>query len=294
MHRASVMFGERSMSEKLTSTKKLSGLRVVSAKGNKRIGKVRRFVFHPTERRCIGILVKRPDAALMFHRKDLFVALDGFTVENGEVVVSDDSKKTDNAAIKALGVKWDDCVIWVGMPLITEGGELLGYVDTVTFNRESGMVEHLTTENGAANDAILGKRTIPGRLVRGFRRGAGMALVSVDTYSGEDAAESGESGAILVSDEASLLSAEGGAAAMAGKATAVVADKAKKSVAKTKSAASERVERAKPAAERAAKRTGEAVEAGAFAAGKQLGRASGMFAAFKEEYQKAARGDGDE
>jgi len=291
MYRASVMFGVRNMGEKLTSTKKLFGMRVVSAKGHKRIGKVRRFVFHPSERRCIGILVKRPDAALMFHRKDLFVALNGFTVESGEVIVSDDPKATDKAAIKALGVNWDDCVIWVGMPLVTEGGELLGYIDTVAFDQTTGAVSSLTTENGAANDAILGKRTIPGRLVRGFRRGMGMALVSVDTYAGEDAAESGESGAILVSDEAALLAAEGGAAAMAGKATAVVADKAKKSAAKTKAAASERAERAKPVAQRAAKKTGEAVEAGAFAAGKQLGRASGMFAAFKEEYKKAARGD---
>ena len=69
------------MGEQLITTKKLYGLRAVSEKKHKNIGKVRRFVFHPSERRCIGLLVKRPDAALMFHRKDLFVSLDGFTIE---------------------------------------------------------------------------------------------------------------------------------------------------------------------------------------------------------------------
>ena len=279
------------MGKQLTTTKKLYGLTAVSAKKHKRIGKVRRFVFHPSERRCIGILVKRPDAALMFHRKDLFVSLDGFSIEEGLVVVSDDPKATDSAAIKALGVKWDACVIWVGMPVLTESGEALGYVDKVTFDRVTGLVDSLTTENGAANDVVLGKRVIPGKLVRGFRRGVGIALTPVGDYHGEDPDEIGETGAILVSDEAANISAEGGAAAMAGKATAVVADKAKKGAARTKEVASEHVERARPVAQKAAKATGEAVEAGAFAAGKQLGRASGMFAAFKEEYKKAARGD---
>lgn len=279
------------MGNQLITTKKLYGLRVVNEKKRKHIGKVRRFVFHPSERRCIGILVKRPDAALMFHRKDLFVALDGFTIEEGEVVVSDSASATDNGAVKALGVNWSKCVIWVGMPVMTESGELLGFVDVVTFDRFTGVVDSLTTENGAANDVVLGKRTIPGNLVRGFRRGVGVALAQVEDYQGENVDELEESGAILVADEAAQCGVEGGAAAMAGKATAVVTNKAKKSVAKTKAAAAEHVEKAKPVAQAAAEKTGKAVEAGAYAAGRQLGRASGMFAAFKEEYKKAARGD---
>ena len=273
------------------STKKLYGLRVVSGRNGKRIGKVRRFVFHPSERRCIGILVKRPDAALMFHRKDLFVTLDGFEIRGGEVVLSDEPRTTDSAALKALGVNWDKCVIWVGMPVMTESGDYLGYVEAVKFNRDSGVVDSLTTENGAANDAVLGKRTIPGNMVRGFRRGVGIALAPVGDYHGEELDQERELGAILVADEAIDIVAEGGVAAAAGKATAVVTDKAKKGVAKTKAVASEQVDRARPAAQRAAEKTGKAVEAGAFAAGKQLGRASGMFAAFKEEYKKASRGE---
>lgn len=254
----------------LITTKELSGLRVIDGKKGKRIGKVRRFVFHPSERRCIGLLVKRPDAALMFHRKDLFVALGGFDVVDGQVVVRDDSEATERGAIRALGVDWDACVIWVGMPVVAESGDELGFVDVVAFDRSTGSVDHLTTENGAAEKAILGKRSIPGRLVRGFKRNAG------------DPDNPESPGVILVSDEVFDLPVEGGAAAAAGKATAVAASKAKAGAAK-----------AKPVVQKAAEATGKAVDKGAYAAGKQLGRASGMFAAFKDEYDKAAHGGGE-
>lgn len=246
------------------TTKDLFGLRVVNEKG-RRIGKVRRFVFHPSERRCIGLLVKRPDAALMFHRKDLFVSLGGFELADGQVVVSDDAEATDRGAVRALGVDWSACVIWVGMPVFTESGEGLGFADVVTFDRATGAVASLTTENGAANKAILGTRAIPGKMVLGFKRGDG---------------DPENPGAIIISDDVLGIPVEGGAAAAAGKATAVVADKAKKGAAA-----------AKPVAKAAAKATGEAVDKGSFALGKQLGKASGMFAAFKEEYDKAAHGD---
>jgi uncharacterized protein YrrD len=271
------------VSTNLTTTKKLAGMRVVGGKKRKKIGKVSRFVFHPSERRCIGFLVKRPDAALMFHRKDLFVALGGYDIEEGEIVVHDDSEATERGAIKALGVNWDATVIWVGMPVMTKSGDFLGFVDVVTFDSETGLVESLTAENGTANTAILGKRVIPGKYVKGFKRGIGMALVSADSYNGEDPSSSSERGAILVADEAADLSADGGVAAAAGKATAVVADKAKK-----------QVRRVQPTAKKVAKRTSEAIDAGSFAVGKQLGRASGMFAAFKEEYDKAVREDDEQ
>ena len=283
------------MSGNLTTTKKLANRRVIDSKRGKRIGKVRRFVFHPSEKRCIGLLVKRPDAALMFHRKDLFVALDGFEVnEDGDLVVIDDPAATDKGAVKALGVNWDRCVIWVGMPVMTASGELLGFVDEVSFDRKTGVVHSVTTENGAANDAIVGKRTIPASYVKGFRRGQGMALVEAGAYQGEDPDEQVERGAIMVSDDAADLPVQGGVAAAAGKATAVAADKAKKGAAKAKKVATERIEEAKPGAQKLANAAGEAVEAGSFALGKQLGKASGMFAAFKEEFDKASRGEGED
>ena len=279
------------MSANTITTKQLFGMRVVTGPKRKRVGKVRRFVFHPSERRCIGFTVKRPDAALMFHRKDLFVALGGYTVEDGEIVIKDAPDATDRGAIKALGVNWDACVIWVGMPVMTLSGDLLGYIDAVTFDSQTGSVKEITTENGAANDVLLGKRRIPGKLVKGFKRGVGIALAPMGEYNGEDPDEATETGAIMVADEAANLDVQGGAAAAAGKATAVVVDKTKKGAAKTRRVAAKQAERAKPTVQRATKKATEAVDAGAYAAGKQLGKATGMFAAFKEEYDKAVHSD---
>ena len=47
---------------------------------------------------------------------------------------------------------------------------------------------------------------------------------------------------------------------------------------------------AKPKASAAAQAAGDAAGKAAYATGRQLSRASGMFAAFKEEYDRARRG----
>ena len=98
----------------------------------------------------------------------------------------------------------------------------------------------------------------------------------------------------MVSDNATDLPVQGGVAAAAGKATAVVADKAKKGATKARQAAEQRIEEVKPGAQKVASAAGDAIESGSFAVGKQLGKASGMFAAFKEEFDKASRGEGED
>ena len=270
------------------TTKQLVGKRVVDEKG-KKVGKVYRFVFHPTEKRLIGFTVKRPDAALMFHRKDLFVTLGGY-FENGEgeLVLADAANATPKAACKSLGVSWDSCVLWVGMPVQTESGEMLGYVDEVTFDASTGAVRSLSTENGAAKKALLGSRIVAARHVKGFRLND-KAADPADRASADDGYREEPAGAILVSDAALEDDLQGGAAAAAGRATAVVSAKAKKRVVKVKAAADEAAVRVKPTAQKAAASAGEAVNKGAFVAGRQLGRASGMFSAFKEEFEKASR-----
>ena len=108
-------------------------------------------------------------------------------------------------------------------------------------------------------------------------------------YNGEVETEDVVRGGILVDDAVMDLPAVGGAAAAAGKATAIAADKAKKAATRAKDAADQAVEQVKPKAQQAAKKAGEVADAGLFAAGRQLGRASGMFSAFKEEFEKAVK-----
>lgn len=263
------------MASKLITTHELTGVRVVGGKnGTKRIGKVRRFVFHPKEKRCVGFIVKRPDLLWMFRRKDKFVSIEGYDIVDGRIAIRNVPEATDRAACKALGVNWDDCVLWVGLPVMTEDGTSLGMVGNVTFNRITGMVDTFDTDSGATANALLGKRTIPADLVKGFRRGMGAALAQV----GSEGRETDEVvlGAMLVDDAAKDLVAEGGVAEKAGAVTAVAVDKVHTTV-----------DRAKPVVSEAAKKTGEVVNKGAYATGKQISKSKHMFQDFKAEYDKA-------
>lgn len=264
------------MASTLITANELVGIRVVGGKdGSKRIGKVRRIVFHPKERRVVGFIVKRPDLLWMFHRSDLFVSIDGYDFVDGRVVVRDDPNATGKAACKALGVNYDDCVLWAGLPVMTEDGSAFGVVGNVTFNRLTGAVDSFETDGGATANALLGTRTVPASMIRGFQRGMGTALSLTGQEGAQDEAEA-EYGAILVSDQVKDTTTEGGVAEKAGQATAVVMDKVQTTV-----------DKARPVVSEAAKKTGEAVSKGAYATGRQIARSKTMFSDFKEEYDKA-------
>lgn len=269
------------MATQLITTHELEGTRVLGGKnGTKRIGKVRRFVFAPRAKRCIGFLVKRPDVLWMFRRKDMFVSIKGFDWVDGRIVVRNEPDATDRGAIKAMGLNWDECVLWLGLPVMSESGESLGIVGDVMFNQRTGLVESITTDSGATANAILGKRTIPADEILGFRKGVGVALAEVGSEGVAQEDDAIELGAIVVTDEAARLDAEGGVAEAAGKATAVAVDKVKKSAEKV-------ADKAKPVMSDAAKVAGEAINAGARATGEQIAKSQTMFSDFKREYDKA-------
>lgn len=244
-------------------------------KKDKRIGKVHSFVFHPRKRAVVGFTVKRPDIALMAHRPDLFVAYDAFDVVKGDLVVSDESASTGKAACKRLGVDWDECVIWQGMPLLTEDGKRLGLVGDVRFCTEDGSVICLMVDRGISADILLGLTELPARYIKGFKLGVG------DPLSLEDEDDFAH-GAIIVADEALDVASQGGLAEQAGMASAQVADKVSRAV-----------DRARPAANEAVHKAEDAVNKGAYAVGRQLSRTKGMFGRFKEEYRRALE-EGDE
>lgn len=263
------------MASKLITTHELIGTRVLGGKkGTKRIGKIRRFVFHPKEKRVIGFVVKRPDLLWMFHRADVFVPIDGYDLVDGRVIIRPDAAASGKAYCKKEGLNWDDCVLWVGLPVMSEDGESYGIVGNVTFNRITGTVDCFETDNGATSNALLGKRTIPADMVRGFKRGMGAALANMGAEGVEG--EEVQLGAMLVSSQVAELNSEGGVAEKAGAATAVAVDKVHTTV-----------DKAKPVVSKAAAATGEAVNKGAYATGKQIAATKGMFSGFKEEYDKA-------
>ena len=266
------------MAQQLINTKDLTGMKVWIEKprkkdpdATKKMGKVRACVFHPREKRCVGFIVKRPDVAWMFHRKDLFVAYNGYDVVDGAIVVRDAPEATDKGACNALGVNWDECVLWVGLPVMCQDGTDFGLVGSISYDAETGAIVSLDVTQGATANALLGQRHVPASMIKGFRYGMGAELVFTN-----DEEEDAVRGAILVDDAVKELVVEGGFAEKAGEATAVVADKAHHAV-----------ETVKPKVSEAAAVAGEAVNKGAYATGRQLKRASGMFSEFKEEYDKA-------
>jgi len=274
----------------LVTTNELSGSRVVGGKrGTRRIGKVRRFVFHPTEKRFIGFIVKRPDLLWMFKRSDMFVSVDGYDLIDGQICIRPEGKSTDSAAYKTLGVNPDESVVWVGLPLMDESGQSFGVVGNVVFNAVTGTVQTIESDAGATANALLGKREIPANLIKGFRKGIGAALSLTDGTNGEDAEVI--YGALLVSEEVEALEVEGGLAEKAGKSVAVIADKAGKMTAGVTKKASDVTALISEKTKEPVEAAGKAINKGAYATGKQISKTKGMFSSFKDEYKKARRGE---
>jgi uncharacterized protein YrrD len=180
--------------------KKRSGVR-------KKLGKVVEVVFHPTENRAVGYLVARPDVLLLFRRKDLMLAFDRATVLSDKVHV-DGSKAWGAGAASRLGIKWDEAVIWRGMPVRTKAGKQFGYVRDAVFDEEDGRLNGLGLTSGIAADVAIGTVDMPARLVKGW-----------------------DGSAIIVEEEAKTIDSDGGAAVVAGRAAAVAQDRATKTAA---------------------------------------------------------------
>lgn len=259
-------------------TKDFAGKPVFDGKGSgKRIGKVSRFVFHPSEKRCIGFMVKRPDLLWMFPRKDLFVPLGAFS-STQKGVITQDSLATGEPTGKKLDINWDSCVFWEQLPLVTESGQLLGLVGSVVFSGATGDICSISIDTGVASQVLLGTQIISADAIKGFKRKSESLLVSEEIKHLSEKASF--CGVIMVSDEVANLEACGGSAEKAGKAAAVAANKAQSVVKKTK-----------PIVNAATKKTGNAVNKGAYVVGRQLSKSKTMFAAFKEEYNKARHED---
>ena len=271
------------MSEALVTVNELIDVRVMSGQDkSRRIGKIQDVLFHPTEARAVGFMVKRPDFLLTFKRKDQFVSIQGYGMMGEYFCVRNEKSATDRAACEALGIDLDDCVCWVGLPILTQDGENLGMVGDVTFSHHSGTVHSIEAGAGALANFVLGKRTIPAHMITGFQKGIGVAL----TLKRSDGSVEDEIvyGALLVADEAREIQVGDGLAKKAGKGAGIVAKKARKVGAKVSEKAGSLVSEKTAAA---AESAGKVVGKGLHATGKQIGKTRGMFTDFKNEYKKA-------
>ena len=164
----------------------------------RKVGTVGYVLFHPTELRVVGLLVERSDLALMVKRSDRYVALDRVELVDRELHVSGRAA-WDAAAAKRLGIDWATTVAWAGMPVRAESGKPLGNVGDAVFETPLGALNAVRLSEGTTRDVAIGVRDIPVSMVRGF-----------------------DGDAVVVSDDVMQVQVDGGAAAAAGKAAAVV------------------------------------------------------------------------
>jgi sporulation protein YlmC with PRC-barrel domain len=211
----------------MTSSKKMLGVKVrgKGRKGKRKIGKIHAVVVHPTQKRVVGYMVKRPDFLLMIKRKDKFLSVGPYKhldAKNIQPPKPKGSDRWDDAACKRLGIDLDKCVLWDGMPIFTESGKELGYVRDIEFSEKTGKIKQINnTESGNAT-LLLGVNEIPIKMVQGYRNGA-----------------------VIVSDEAADVELSGGLAAKAGAASAKAGAKTKKAAHKAKETTHEAVEESK-------------------------------------------------
>jgi len=268
------------MTENLTSTKELAGTRVY--KGKKiphKIGKVHDFVFFPNEKRVAGFITKQRDLLLMIKRKGHFVSIKGYYLYEGIAIVRPEKGSTGTAAYKLLDLYPDDCVEWLGLPVVTEDERSVGVVSNVCFVDQSGEVKSIEVSPGALGKLTQGTRSIPTNLIKGYRQAGSTTLALEGQVS---SAGTNYKTAIVVSNEALDIGVDNEKALVskAGKMASAVANNAGVDTA----AVSEK-------AKVAAKVTGNLVSSGAAATTKQLKKTKGMFSAFKDEYNKARHDD---
>ena len=186
----------------------VEGELVRNAKG-KRFGHVEHVLFHPDRPRVVGFQVRRIPLLYLIDRKPAFVPMGEIEFAEESLAIRSVKPVVGRAAEKAHGYEWDLTVIWIGMPVQTESGQLVGVVSDVLFHSKSGAVRSLALTGGITADIAIGTRTVEGDRVLGF--------------DGDN---------VLVKDEVVSDELEGGLAKSAGKGAAVAKVGAERAVRK--------------------------------------------------------------
>ena len=151
-------------------------------------------------------MVRQSDIAGMIERPDRFVALDAIGVYEGAIAVDDVKDTYDAAAAKRLDINLDDCIIWVGMDVRTESGDVVGYCSDVEFKPRSGIVQAFYVTAGAASSVLVGDTQVPPTMLRGYENGA-MVVSAIRAKAAEASVVVGDKvkkGAKVLDDKGSV------------------------------------------------------------------------------------------
>lgn len=266
------------MTEIVTSIKKMVGTRVIKGKRvPHNIGKIREIVFFPDINSVAGFITKRSDFLFMFKRKGFFVSIKSYYMYEDYAFARPKKDSVNKKAYKALGLDPNDCVRWLGLPVITEEGEHVGVVTDVSFVHQNGDVRSIEASLGTLGKLVQGFRTIPIDMIIGYRKDVSLVLPSQD---GDEEDKKRPHSAILVSPEALEIETEQSTVSKAGERVQGIARDAN------------------IGSDKATEKTASAIEVagvvatkGAEATARQLKKTKGMFASFKGEYDKARHDD---
>jgi uncharacterized protein YrrD len=151
------------------------------------LGTVERLLFHPSEPKVIGAMVRPPAALVVVARPETFLPLASLSFSSAGVVTELAKLPSQRAAAGRLGHDPDFTVIWTGMPVQSPSGRQIGAVTDVEFDTATGEVSRLEVAGGAIADAAHGRFVVPGRAVEGYATGA----VHIGAEAGELSASGG-------------------------------------------------------------------------------------------------------
>jgi len=202
----------------MPSLRSLKGLAVRDLNGGV-IGTVTHVLCHPEEPVVVGLEVQPANAVYVVSRKPRYVALEGVTIGADGLEAAENLKDwSGSRAEKKLGFEWEQTVIWVGMPLISESGAKLGYIRDASFSVPDARLTEILVTEGLTSDVAVGVRRIDGALVLRFD---GSSVRAKDEaveaqFSGGLAAKAGTGAAVtkVVVGEAGKKAAELGGQAV--------------------------------------------------------------------------------
>jgi uncharacterized protein YrrD len=193
------------------------------------LGTVARVLFHPSEPRVVGIVARPPAVLHVIERGTTYLPLAGLTFGRSGTHVELRRLPKLHVGAESLGFDPDTTVIWTGMDVRGPSEALIGRVEDVDFDPETGLVSRMSIAGGLVADAAHGRYVVTGDRVAGYRDGAiRIAVESSELPAAGGLAKSAATAAVAVSEAARkagvvLESGVVGASAATGKAIREVA-----------------------------------------------------------------------
>ncbi|MDO9556157.1 MAG: PRC-barrel domain-containing protein [Coriobacteriia bacterium] len=139
----------------------LSGRPVLGSKGKRR-GKVLDVLFHPSEARTVGYVIKPSNILYVVERRPRYVAFEALSFDDeGNGVLSSVGIPSARAGEKAMGLKWEESSYWRGIAVRAEDGDRIGAVQDVIISLKTGAVRGLCVSTGVVGDVAVGRLEVP-------------------------------------------------------------------------------------------------------------------------------------